>query len=192
MASCAAIGPAFRSAALQRGSRRISRIRTSIGARAASVTSCSRRARRRIPGSDFSDRGLSPTGSLLVDDGVPNYDIADGLHRMRSFRPATSKQPSSTTRLTSQVSVRRSRRRRGRRPHAVRRPERTSKWSCWGTDAILRAAAGSDDAGNFRPGRNFTNDESRVNAAIVRRTCHPVRISRSALRPAPNRAAATQ
>ena len=30
------------------------------------------------PGSSLSDRGLSPTGSLLIDDGVPNYDIVDG------------------------------------------------------------------------------------------------------------------
>ena len=30
------------------------------------------------PGSRLSDRGLSPTGSLLVDDGAANYDIVDG------------------------------------------------------------------------------------------------------------------
>jgi hypothetical protein len=30
------------------------------------------------PGSRLSDRGLSPSGSLLVDDGAANYDIVDG------------------------------------------------------------------------------------------------------------------
>ena len=30
------------------------------------------------PGSSLSDRGLSPSGSLLIDDGAPNYDIVDG------------------------------------------------------------------------------------------------------------------
>lgn len=30
------------------------------------------------PGPTLSDRGLSPTGSLLIDNGVPNYDIAAG------------------------------------------------------------------------------------------------------------------
>jgi hypothetical protein len=30
------------------------------------------------PGSRLSDRGLSPTGSLLVDDGAANYDIVNG------------------------------------------------------------------------------------------------------------------
>ncbi len=30
------------------------------------------------PGSVLSDRGLSSTGSLLVDDGAPNYDIVSG------------------------------------------------------------------------------------------------------------------
>lgn len=30
------------------------------------------------PGSALSDRGLSPSGSLLIDNGVPNYDIAGG------------------------------------------------------------------------------------------------------------------
>ena len=31
------------------------------------------------PGSTLSDRGLSATGSLLIDNGVPNYDITSGL-----------------------------------------------------------------------------------------------------------------
>jgi hypothetical protein len=30
------------------------------------------------PGSSLSDRGLSPSGSLLIDAGVPNYDIVAG------------------------------------------------------------------------------------------------------------------
>jgi hypothetical protein len=30
------------------------------------------------PGSTLSDRGLSATGSLLIDNGVPNYDITSG------------------------------------------------------------------------------------------------------------------
>lgn len=30
------------------------------------------------PGSQLSDRGLSPDGSLLVDAGVPNYDVVSG------------------------------------------------------------------------------------------------------------------
>jgi len=30
------------------------------------------------PGSRLSDRGLSPSGSLLLDDGAANYDIVDG------------------------------------------------------------------------------------------------------------------
>ncbi len=30
------------------------------------------------PGALLSDRGLSPTGSLLIDDGAPNYDIVNG------------------------------------------------------------------------------------------------------------------
>lgn len=31
-----------------------------------------------LPGSQLSDRGLSPSDALLVDAGVPNYDFADG------------------------------------------------------------------------------------------------------------------
>ncbi len=31
------------------------------------------------PGSRVSDRGLSSEGSLLIDNGTPNYDIVDGL-----------------------------------------------------------------------------------------------------------------
>ena len=32
-----------------------------------------------LPGSQLSDRGLSPSDALLVDAGVPNYDFADGI-----------------------------------------------------------------------------------------------------------------
>jgi hypothetical protein len=34
---------------------------------------------RIYPGAELSDRGLSPTGSLLIDNGAPNYDVVAGL-----------------------------------------------------------------------------------------------------------------
>jgi hypothetical protein len=37
------------------------------------------------PGSQLSDRGLSSTGSLSIDDGVPNYDIVTGASPYRTI-----------------------------------------------------------------------------------------------------------
>ena len=37
-----------------------------------------RQTTARVPGSQLSDRGLSPSNALLIDAGVPNYDFADG------------------------------------------------------------------------------------------------------------------
>ncbi len=65
------------------------------------------------PGPTLSDRGLSSSGSLLIDDGAPNYDIVAGHRLTRSFRPSTSKAPLMRD-ATQRVPLRRSGRRRHR------------------------------------------------------------------------------
>ena len=107
------------------------------------------------PGSSLSDRGLSPSGSLLVDDGVPNYDIANGLSPY-AFIPARYEQTAVFNNATTAFRygdqagggvV-------GLTPFDAGTNEQVV---ALGTDAILRAAAGSDAAGIVAG--SFTNDE---------------------------------
>jgi hypothetical protein len=49
-----------------------------------------------LPGSQISDRGLSPDGSLLVDDRVANYDVVAGNSPFQTI-PANYEQSASLT-----------------------------------------------------------------------------------------------
>ncbi len=51
-----------------------------VGDRAAPLYASDRKRRRAYPGPALSDRGLSPTGSLLIDDGAPEL-----RHRLRQL-----------------------------------------------------------------------------------------------------------
>jgi len=97
------------------------------------------------PGSMLSDRGLSATGSLLVDDGVPNYDIVNGQSPYAVI-PANYEQSAVLRDATTAFSY-------GAQaaggvialqPFV---PDSNAQVATIGSDAIVRAQAGSDAAG---------------------------------------------
>jgi hypothetical protein len=107
------------------------------------------------PGSRLSDRGLAPSGSLLVDDGAPNYDVVNGsspyeLVPAQYERTATSSDASNAYLYGDQAG--------GGIVNAS--PFGTdSNWqvATLGSDAIARAQTGSDNLGAVFG--SFTNDE---------------------------------
>ena len=107
------------------------------------------------PGSLLSDRGLSPSGSLLIDDGAPNYDIVNGQSPYVLIPARTSKAPSCATQRTLTRTV--------TKPPAASlssillRADRTAEIAIAGSDAIARAQVGSDSSA-IAVG-SLTNDE---------------------------------
>ncbi len=110
------------------------------------------------PGSRISDRGLSPDGSLLVDDGSPNYDIVAGGSPYElipaQFERSASLQPASNAFLYGDQAA---------GGIADLNPfVGDSNWqvATAGSDTIVRAQVGSDAAGAVLG--TFSNDtESR-------------------------------
>ena len=119
---------------------------------------CWHRARAPYPGSRISDRGLSPDGSLLVDDGSPNYDIVAGGSPYElipaQFERSASLQPASNAFLYGDQAA---------GGIADLNPfVSDSNWqvATAGSDTIVRAQVGSDAAGAVLG--TFSNDtESR-------------------------------
>ncbi len=107
------------------------------------------------PGSSVSDRGLSPSGSLLIDDGVPNYDIVDGLSPY-AFIPANYEQNAVVANATGAF---RYGNQAGGGIVALTpfEPGSNAEVATIGSDAILRAQAGSSAAGIVAG--SFTNDQ---------------------------------
>ena len=110
------------------------------------------------PGSRISDRGLSPDGSLLVNDGSPNYDIVAGGSPYElipaQFERSASLQPASNAFLYGDQAA---------GGIADLNPfVGDSNWqvATAGSDTIVRAQVGSDAAGAVLG--TFSNDtESR-------------------------------
>jgi hypothetical protein len=107
------------------------------------------------PGSRLSDRGLAPSGSLLIDDGAPNYDIVSGsspyeLVPAQYERTATLSDASNAYLYGDQAA--------GGSVNASPFGS-DSNWqvATLGSDAIARAQIGSDNLGAVLG--SFTNDE---------------------------------
>jgi hypothetical protein len=107
------------------------------------------------PGSRLSDRGLAPNGSLLVDDGAPNYDVVSGsspyeLVPAQYERTATLSDASNAYLYGDQAA--------GGTVNASPFGS-DSNWqvATLGSDAIARAQIGSDNLGAVLG--SFTNDE---------------------------------
>jgi hypothetical protein len=107
------------------------------------------------PGSRLSDRGLAPGGSLLVDDGAPNYDVVSGsspyeLVPAQYERTATRSDASDAYLYGDQAA--------GGTVNASPFGS-DSNWqvATLGSDAIARAQIGSDNLGAVLG--SFTNDE---------------------------------
>jgi hypothetical protein len=107
------------------------------------------------PGSILSDRGLAASGSLLIDEGVPNYDIVDGLSPY-AFVPASYEQNAALSNATA--AFRYGDQAGGGVVTATPfEPGSNEQVVTLGSDAILRAAAVSDATGIVAG--SFTNDE---------------------------------
>jgi len=107
------------------------------------------------PGSRLSDRGLSPSGSLLLDDGAANYDIVNGsspyeLVPAQYERTATLSDASNAYLYGDQA---------GGGTVTANPFGSDANWqvATLGSDAIARAQAGSDDLGAVLG--SFSNDE---------------------------------
>ncbi|MGA8661562.1 MAG: carboxypeptidase-like regulatory domain-containing protein [Candidatus Cybelea sp.] len=107
------------------------------------------------PGSRLSDRGLAPNGSLLIDDGAPNYDVVSGsspyeLVPAQYERTATRSDASNAYLYGDQAA--------GGTVNASPLGS-DSNWqvATLGSDAIARAQIGSDNLGAVLG--SFTNDE---------------------------------
>jgi hypothetical protein len=107
------------------------------------------------PGSRLSDRGLSSSGSLLVDDGAPNYDIVSGsspyeLVPAQYERAAAVSDAGNAYLYGDQAAG----------GTVIASPfGGESNWqvATLGSDAIARAQIGSDNLGAVLG--SFTNDE---------------------------------
>jgi hypothetical protein len=107
------------------------------------------------PGSRLSDRGLAPSGSLLVDNGAPNYDIVSGSSPYELV-PAQYERTAAMSDASNAYLY---------GDQAAGGTVEASPWgsdSNWqvatlGSDAIARAQIGSDNLGAVLG--SFTNDE---------------------------------
>lgn len=97
------------------------------------------------PGSALSDRGLAPDGSLLIDDGVPNYDIAAGQSPYE-FIPAQF-ETSSVVRNATNAYAYGDQAAGGVVALTPFTNGLSSEVATLGSDLIARVQAGSDDAG---------------------------------------------
>jgi hypothetical protein len=107
------------------------------------------------PGSRLSDRGLAPSGSLLVDDGAPNYDVVSGsspyeLVPAQYERTATLGDASNAYLYGDQAAG-------GTVSASPFGSDSNWQVATLGSDAIARAQIGSDNLGAVLG--SFTNDE---------------------------------
>jgi hypothetical protein len=110
------------------------------------------------PGSSLSDRGLSPSGSLSIDDGVPNYDIVNGLSPY-AFVPANYERSAYFTNATGAFAYG-DQAGGGVVALSPFEPGSNAQVATLGSDTIARLQAGSDAAGIVAG--SFTNNaESR-------------------------------
>jgi hypothetical protein len=107
------------------------------------------------PGSALSDRGLSPTGSLLIDNGTPNYDITAGQSPY-VFIPAQY-QESAVVSSASNAFAYGDQAAGGIVQLTPFASGTSSEIATLGSDVIVRAQAGSDAAGAAFG--SFSNDE---------------------------------
>ncbi|MGC1379594.1 MAG: carboxypeptidase-like regulatory domain-containing protein [Candidatus Baltobacteraceae bacterium] len=107
------------------------------------------------PGSRLSDRGLSSTGSLLVDNGTPNYDIVDGSSPFVSI-PANYQQ-SADLRNASNAFLYGDQAAGGILELTPFLAGSSQEVATLGDDAIARVQIGSDDA-SLAAG-TFSNDQ---------------------------------
>ncbi len=110
------------------------------------------------PGSSLSDRGLSSSGSLTIDAGVPNYDIVNGLSPY-AFIPANYERSGV---LYDAAAAFRYGNQAGGGIVALTpfEPASNADVATLGSDAIVRVQAGSDAAG-IVAGSSTNNEESR-------------------------------
>ncbi len=137
------------------------------------------------PGSNLSDRGLSSSGSLTIDAGVPNYDIVNGLSPY-AFIPANYERSgvlydaAAAFRYGDQAGG-------GIVALTPFEPESNVGVATLGSDAIVRVQAGSDAAG-IVAGSSTNNEESRQRTDLFANVPLPADQSLGS-RSAPNRAA---
>jgi hypothetical protein len=115
------------------------------------------------PGPTLSDRGLSQSGSLLIDDGAPNYDVVSGsspyeLVPAQYERSATLQDASNAFLYGDQAAG------------GIVDASPVASGSNWevatlGSDAIARAQVGSDALGAVAG--TFSNDEESRQRADV-------------------------
>lgn len=115
------------------------------------------------PGANLSDRGLSPAGSLLVDDGNPVYDIASGSSPY-AFVPAHFE--SSVGIVDASQAFLYGNRAGGGSVVASPFGDEDGLFVAGGGDAIARAQTGTDNLGVALA--TFSNsDESRQRGDVV-------------------------
>jgi hypothetical protein len=122
------------------------------------------------PGSALSDRGLSPTGSLLIDNGTPNYDIAAGQSPYQ-FIPAQY-QASTVVRDVTNAFAYGDQAAGGVVDATPFAPGLSPQVATVGSDLIARAQAGSDDAGAALASFS-NNEESRQRGDVFARVPLP-------------------
>ncbi len=114
------------------------------------------------PGSSLSDRGLSPTGSLFLDDGNPVYDIAAGSSPY-ALVPAHFENDVSVVDASQAYLY--GNRAGGGTVVATPFTDESGDFIAGGTDAIARVQAGSNAAGAVLA--TFSNgEESRQRADV--------------------------
>jgi hypothetical protein len=117
-----------------------------------------------LPGSQISDRGLSPDGSLLVDDRVANYDIVAGNSPFQTI-PANYEQSASLT-TAANAFVYGDQAGGGTATLSPFSNGNGAQVATLGGDTIFRAQAGTDDSG-IVAGTYSNSVESRQRADAV-------------------------
>ena len=122
------------------------------------------------PGSALSDRGLAPSGSLLVDNGTPNYDIAAGQSPYQ-FIPAHFEASAVVHNATNAYAY--GDQAAGGIVEATPFANGlTPEVAILGSDLIARLQAGSDDAG-VALATFSNNEESRQRGDLFARVPLP-------------------
>ena len=115
------------------------------------------------PGSNLSDRGLSPSGSLLVDDGNPVYDIAAGSSPY-AFVPAHFESAANVVDASQAYLY--GNRAGGGSVVATPFGDQNDDFVAGGNDAIARLAAGIDGLGTVLSTLS-NGDESRQRGDVA-------------------------
>ena len=136
------------------------------------------------PGSRLSDRGLSPSGSLLVDDGAANYDVVNGSSPYElvpaQFEGSAALGDASNAYLYGDqagggtVNCK-----------SLRKRRELAGSDTW--KRCHRARSGRDRMASGPSSDRSATMRSRANAQIFRRASVRAPASRSQLRPAANR-----